>query len=145
MPPFASTPPLWFRIVAAIDVVWGALGLYAWYMQFTLGAEAMGPSTAYDRALFAALPGWYSPLYAVSVGAGFLGAVALLLCWKSAQPLFVVSLIAIVLQFGYFFATTDVIAVKGPAEALGFPIFIAMLAIVQIWLANLARQRGWLR
>ncbi|WP_294290715.1 hypothetical protein [uncultured Sphingomonas sp.] len=52
------------------------------------------------------------------------------------------SLIAVVIQFCWLFAATDMIAVRGFAVAAGFPIFILAVAVFQVWLAGLAIRRG---
>src|SRR3546814_7111815 len=92
----------------------------------------MGPATQYDRQLYAGLPGWYNGVYAIAVGAGLLGSFALLARSAMARWLFVLSLIAIIVIFGYLFLATDVIAVKGAAATLPFPILIALIAIFAI-------------
>lgn len=136
--------PLWFRIVAIVLLIWGVAGCYACLLQFRFGAEAMGPATAYDRALYASLPGWYDWVYALAVGAGMLGALALLTRSARASELFVTSLVAIVVQFGFLFATSDIVAVKGAATVLPSPIVIAAIAMFEVWLARHARRRGWI-
>src|SRR3546814_5433436 len=55
-----------------------------------------------------------------------------------ARWLFVLSLIAIIVIFGYLFLATDVIAVKGAAATLPFPILIALIAIFAIWFTGYA-------
>lgn len=141
---FRQAPPMWFRVVAVVLVLWGLIGCYACLQQFRLGAEAMGPASDYDRALHASLPVWYNAVYAVSVGCGFIGAVALLLRSTLAIPLFVISLVTIIIMFGWLFVASDIIAQKGFLTAAGFPIFIAVVAAFQIWLARTSRARGWI-
>jgi len=141
---FQRTPPLWFRVVGLLLLLWGAAGCYACYQQFRLGAAAMGPPTAYDLRLYASLPVWYNAVYAVAVGTGFLAALALLARSVLARPLFAISLVAILVQFGWLFARTDIVAVKGAAKVLPFPILIALVAAYGIWLTGLARRRGWI-
>ena len=75
---------------------------------------------------------------------GFLGALAMLARSVLARPLFVVSLIAIVVQFGWLFTQTDILAHRGVATTLPFPLVIAVIAAVEIWLADLAQRRGWI-
>lgn len=137
-------PPAWFRIVAVVLVLWGVAGVFACIQQFRLGAEAMGPSDAWYREVYAALPAWYNWVYAVAVGAGLAGSVALLVRSGTARALYIVSLIAVIVQFGWLFATTDIIAVRGFAASAGFPIFIVAVAVFQIWLAGYATRRGWI-
>lgn len=138
-----SSPPIWFWIVAVLIVLWGAAGSYACYLQFVHGADAMGPASDYDRALYASMPAWYNPVYALAVGSALLGGLALLARRRVARLLFAVSLIAVIVQFGYLFAATDLIAVKGLWTAY-FPAFILLVALVQLWFAGLAIRRGWL-
>src|SRR3546814_5697654 len=78
-------PTAAFRVVAILLTLWNAFGCYAWYLQWTLGADAMGPATQYDRQLYAALPGWYNGVYAIAVGA-FEGQVALYEGWRAGRP-----------------------------------------------------------
>ena len=136
--------PTWFTIVAVLLVLWGLSGVFTCIQQWRLGAEAMGRATDYDRALYATLPGWYNPVYAVATGAGLIGTAALLARSRRAEALFGVSLAAVLIMFGWLFATTDIIAVKGAATVLPVPILIAAVAAFEIWFARHARRRGWI-
>ena len=136
--------PGWFTVAGVLLTVWGMLGCYACAMQFLHGAEAMGPATEYDRTLYASLPVWYNSVYAVAVATGFAGAVALLVRSALARPLFLISLIAVIIQFGWLFATTDIVAHKGAATVLPFPVLIVAIAAFGAWLAGRAIRRGWI-
>ncbi|MCP3733965.1 hypothetical protein M9979_03630 [Sphingomonas sp. RP10(2022)] len=137
-------PPAWFGIVAVVLVIWGAVGVFACVQQLRLGAEAMGPADAYYRRLYATLPFWYNPVYAVATFSGLAAALALALRSRFAGPLFAVSLVAIVIQFGWLFAATDLIAVRGAAQVVPFPVFIAAVAAFGLWLSRHARRQGWI-
>ncbi|WP_375396862.1 hypothetical protein [uncultured Sphingomonas sp.] len=137
-------PPAWFWIVAVLLVLWEAMGVFSCIQQFRLGAEAMGPATNYDRALYASLPVWYNYAYAVATFGGLLGGLALLLKEARAVILFWISLIAVLVMFGYLFATTDIIAHKGAGTVLPFPIVIALVGAFSIWFATMARARRWI-
>ncbi|HEY0624064.1 hypothetical protein [Sphingomonas sp.] len=141
---FAQKPPAWLYIVGVILLLWGLAGCWAFYMHATLGPAANPDATDWDRAYFAALPGWFAIDFAVAVGAGLLGTIALLLRSKWAVALYWISLIAVVIQFGWMFLATDVIAVKG-VSSIFFPAFIFVMALLQLWLSRLAKKRGWLR
>ena len=135
--------PTWFKVAAVVLILWNLVGAYACIQQFRLGAEAMGPATDYDRALYASMPGWYNWVFALAEATGMAGTIALLLGRRVALPLLIVSLVAVIVQFGYLFATSDIIAVKG-AWTTYFPTFIAALGVVQIGLARMGVRRGWL-
>jgi hypothetical protein len=139
-----TRPPTWFWIVAGVLALWGVQGCYVCLMQFRHGAEAMGPPTEYQRQLYGSLPGWYNYLFALAVGTSFAGSVLLLLRSRLASPIYLVSLIAVVMQFGYLFAATDIIARMGFGTAAGFPILIALIGLFALWFARLARRRGWI-
>lgn len=139
-----GTRPAWFAIVAGGLILWGLMGVFACIQQIRLGAEAMGPATDYDRALFASLPAWYNSVYALATGAGLAGAIALFLGRRIALPLFVIALLAVLVQFGWLFATSDIVAVKG-VGTIYFPLFIIAVTAGELWLANYALRRGWLR
>lgn len=141
--PARIAPPTWFTAAAVVLLLWNLLGGYACVQQFRLGAEAMGPATAYDRQLYAGMPGWYDWCFALAEVTGIGGAVALLLRRRAALPLFAVSLVAVMIQFGYLFATSDIVAVKGVWTTY-FPLFIAAVCVVQIQLAGMALRRGWI-
>lgn len=139
----STRAPAWFRVVAVALLLWTIVGCYACVQQFRLGAEAIGPASDYDRALYASLPVWYNAIYAVAVGCGLLGAVALLARSVLSIPLFACSLIGVAVQFGWLFATTDIVAVKGAWAAI-FPLVIAGVALLSVLLARHARARGWI-
>ena len=137
--------PAWFWVAAILLVIWEVMGCYACYSQFKLGAAAMGPVDDWSLKYYAALPAWYNWVYAVATFGGLLGGLALLRRDRRAVPLFWISLAAVVVMFGYAFAATDLIAHKGLAQALPFPLFIAAVGIFSVWLAGLAARNGWNR
>jgi len=140
-----SQPPAWFKIVAVILVLWELAGCYACYSQFKLGAAAMGPVDDWSLSYYAALPVWYNWVYAVATFGGLLGGLALIARSKAAIPLFWISLGAVVVMFGCAFAATDLIAHKGLAEVLPFPLFIAAIGTFSVWLAGHAARMGWFK
>ncbi len=136
--------PLWFWGVAGLILAWGAIGVFMFYTDRTMDAAAVARLSAYDRALRASQPFWQVLAYGVAVWTGLLGGVALVGRSRHAHPIFVVSLVAVVVVFGWAFVATDLIAVKGAWTATAFPIFIAAVAVFQIWFADHAQKRGWL-
>src|SRR4051812_5693523 len=126
-------PPVWYYVVAGILALWSAIGCYFCYMQFIHGPEAMGPVTDYDLKLYASMPVWYNYVFALAVISGLLGAIGLLTRSRAVGILFIVSLVAAVIQFSYLFTATDVIAHKGAGTVLPFPILIIAIGVFSIW------------
>ncbi len=139
-----AKPSTWFWIVSVLILLWGAMGVFAFYTDVTMSEEMLAAMDDYDRAMYLGRPTWFATVYGLATWGGFLGAVALLLRRRLAIVLFLLSAVAVVVQFGWVFGVTDLIAEKG-AWTLIFPIFILAIAIFQIWFANLANKRGWLR
>ena len=137
-------PPPWFWIAAILLVLWEAMGCYACCLQISQGAAAMGPVDDWSLKYYAALPGWYNGVYAIATFGGLAGGLALLLRNKAARILFWISFVAVIGMFGWAFATTDLIAHKGLAQVLPFPLVIAAIGAVSIWFAGFAGKRGWL-
>ena len=142
---FQTKPPTWFWTVAILLVLWESIGVYFCLDQIQHGAaSAMWEQTPYHQAFYKTLPGWYNYAYAVATFGGLLGGLALLLRERRAIYLFWASLIAVIIQFGYTFSMTDLIAHEGAAKVVPFPVFIALVGVFAIWFAALAARKGWI-
>jgi hypothetical protein len=138
---FASTPPAWFKVAVVVLILWGLMGCMSLYMHFGVGP---GPdATQYDRDLYASMPMWLNIVYVAAVACGLLGAVALLLRKRIAVTLSALSLVLVLIQFGWMFLATDIIEVKG-VWVTYFPILVWVVQAVQLTIANKAKARGWL-
>jgi hypothetical protein len=135
-------PPRWFLPVGLLATLWGVAGCFFFYRHLTLGAAAMGAPEPADFELYAELPGWYGAVYGAAVIAATAGGVALLARAASARLLFLLSLAALVVQFGTVFLGTGMLGLKG-ATTIVFPAFLIAIAGVEIWFSDYARRRGW--
>lgn len=141
---FVRRPPAWFIVLAVLLVLWGLAGCASLYMHLTLGAD-MGPNaTDWDRRYYASLPVWIDMVYSLAVGAGLAGAIGLLLKRRIATTFSAIAVIAVIIQFGWIFIATDMIAAKGVWTTY-FPATILLVQLFQLWIARRAKRRGWLR
>lgn len=138
-----TKPPAWFRVVSVVLLLWGLMGCFAIYMHVAVGPKIDPQATQWDHDYYAALPAWFLWDYVIAVGGGLLGSAAMLARSRHAKPLYIVSLIGVVIQFGWIFLATDMIAHKG-VYVVYFPAFIFAVAVFQIWFAGLAAKRGWI-
>ena len=136
-------PPRWFWVLATAILLWSLIGLLGWVAQFHMPPEQIQDLPAYDRSLYLELPDWYYVLYAVAFASALGGGAAMLLRSAAGATLFQLSLLALLISFGWLYATTDIVAVKGIASLL-FPIFAAGVAGAEIWFARFSRRRGWI-
>ncbi|PCD02597.1 hypothetical protein COC42_14445 [Sphingomonas spermidinifaciens] len=140
-----QAPPRWLVLVAFLLLLFGAAGLFAFYRDATMNETRLATMSEFDRNFFVSRPGWFIWVYGAAVWAGFFGALALMLRRRVARPLYIVSLIAVVVQFGWVFAVTDLIAAKGAATVLPFPLVILGVTLLGVWLSTRGIRRGWLR
>lgn len=132
-------------IVAVIALLWNLMGIAAFFMQYTADLDALAKVDPYQAKAFSEMPGWQWAAYAVAVFSGLAGTIFLFLRSKHAIALYTLSLAAVIVQFGYTFLATDIVAVMGWGKAAGFPLFIFIAAVAQLLYARTAAARGALR
>lgn len=138
-----SHRPGWFITVAVVLLLWAVAGVASFAGHAFVGERMAAEQGAWDLAYYRALPAWFAWDYALATLAALAGAIALLMRSRHAVVLYVVSLVGVVIQFGYVFLGTDLLAHKGAATTLPFPAFIAIMGAVQIAVARMAARRGW--
>lgn len=140
-----NKPPSWYWVVAVLAVLWECMGCFAYLSQVTMSPADMATLPAAQRDAWLAMPSWLYGVYAIAVWIGLAGGIALLLRRRIARSLFAVSLVAIVVQFGWTFTQTPILKTMSFGEAAGFPIFIFVIGAALLWFSGLAIKRGWLR
>ena len=131
----------WYMAAAVISLVLMALGCVALVMHLTADQATLPLD---QRALFQAEPKWVVAASAIGIVAGTLGALLLLLRRRAAEPLLLVSLLALLVWAAGMFATPSFRDLMSTEHIV---IVIVTLAIVWTiyWFARHSRQRGWLR
>lgn len=144
MPTTGSNMPKSHGIFVILALLWAAAGCYAYVTQVSMGEAELAAMPDAQRELFLAMPVWVTAAYALAVWLGLAGAVGLLLKRRWAVPLYVASLVAVLVQFGWTFLANDVLGSMGPA-ALGLPVTIIALGVALVWYSRRAAAKGWLR
>ncbi|PPJ43173.1 MULTISPECIES: hypothetical protein [unclassified Pseudoxanthomonas] len=134
---------LGFWIIGLFALVWNLIGVAMWYMQVNMSAEQLAAMTEAQRQVYEATPGWLNIAFAVAVFAGVLGALGLLLKKRWAGTLFLLSLIALLVQMIGAYVVTPAWAAYGPV-GLVMPAVLLVIALFLLWYANKAQARGWL-
>ncbi|WP_420144017.1 sugar transporter [Sphingobium sp.] len=137
--------PRSFTIIAIVLLLWNLMGVMAFVMQYNMDLAVLAETDPAGARIFAAMPGWLWIDYGVAVLAGTVGAASLLAKRKAAVALFLLSLVAVIVQFGYTFLATDLIAAKGVVVAMAFPILIFAITIFQWRYASAQMAKGVLR
>jgi hypothetical protein len=135
-------PPAWYWAVALLGLLWELFGVAMYLMHVGVLPNAKEMSDA-ERSLMEASPMWVTGLFAIGVFAGALGVLGLVLRRRWARPLLLLSLVAVILQFGGWLLMTDAMAVIGPSVFV-MPAIIVAVAILLAWISTTALRRGWL-
>jgi len=138
-----SKPPMWFWIVSALALLWNLAGVMAYLGQAYMSIENLEKMSQAERLLYESQPAWVTGAFAVAVWGGALGCIALLLKKKWAKPVFVISLIGILVQMSHSFFMSNNFEVYGPG-AMVMPIMVIIIGIALVLFANTGIKKGWL-
>jgi len=136
-----TSAPAWYWLVAVACLLFEAAGAYLFANSLALDPASLPLD---QRSIFEATPQWMTIAWAIAIGAGLLGAIGLLLRRRFAEPLLLVSLLAVVVQFSGLFLVKQLRELT-PEDHLVVPIVILLLAYAFWQTAKLAKTRGWLR
>ncbi len=127
-------PPFMFWAVAVVGLLWNLIGCWNYIVQSNPEAVAQMPDIY--RLIVENRPAWATAGFAVSVFAGAVGAILMLLRRKIATGLFALSLLG---SLATFYFTFRVLGIE-PATLSALLMSVALLIF-----SNLAVRKGWLR
>lgn len=124
----AAKPPTWFWIIGALALLWNTMGLAAYFEFYTISAEDFAALRPEQQDLFANQPFWLTAAFAIAVFAGFIGSVLLLARKRLAVRMFLLSMVAVFIQFGGLFLVLEYADVLVGGEWV-MPILIPVFAV----------------
>ena len=134
--------PLWFWILSIIFLLWNLIGIGSFVAQILMTPEALEALPKAERELYDSYPSWTYIVYFIAVFAGFLGSLGLLLKKRWARTLFLVSLLAVLIQMGHSLFVANALEVYGN-EALILPVIVTIISIMLLWFANFCAKKPW--
>jgi hypothetical protein len=132
----SNKPPVWFWIVSVIALLWNGAGVFQYLQQAYQTESFKTMNTPEQLEIYANLPSWHTAAFAIAVFGGLLGCLALILRKKIAYTLFLISLIAVIIQMGYL---TFSLKMGNIMTAM-----IVVVAILLVWFAKKGIAKGWL-
>ena len=134
--------PTWFFVLAAIALAWNLLGAFAVIMNFMITPEEIAMLPLEQQQMYADSPKWATYASLVAVIAGSLGCLCLLLKKELSKPLFLLSIVGLVLQDIGIFVIVDAVSVMG-SGVLFMQIFVFIMAVGLYFLSTIASRNGW--
>jgi hypothetical protein len=139
-----SELPKSFWIIGGVFLLWNFFGLMIYYDQVTMTPEVMSDNfTAEQQAFLQNIPAWATSAFAIAVTTGVIASLLLLVRNALALPIYIVSLVSVLLQDVHSFVLTDSLAVWG-SNALYMPTLVVVIGIVEIWYSRSVKAKGWL-
>ncbi len=136
--------PIWFWIVAVIALLWNLAGLSQFFMDVSMTSEQLSTLTLEEQELYKQRPLWALIGFAIATLGGTLGAIFLLLKKSWCHPLFLISLIGLILQNVWSFFMSDAMEVYGSMAAIMSSVVI-IFALFLLWFAKFSIKKGWVR
>jgi len=135
--------PSWFMVVVIILLIWDLLGIMSFVMQTMMKDQMMAAMSDEEREIFLNTPFWHTIVYFVAVVSATLGSIGLIMKRKWAKPLFIISLISVIVQMSFSLFVLGYLELKGFNAAI-FPIILVIIGAYQVVLADKATKKGWI-
>ena len=108
-----------------------------------MSPEKLSSLTSAQQALYENNPMWNKAVYAIATFGGLLASILLALRKSLSTPLYLVSLVAVVIQMGYSLFGMNAIETIGTSAAL-FPIVLIVIAAFLWYYSKTSTAKGWL-
>lgn len=126
--------PIWFWIASGIALLWNLMGVSAYVAQLKMTAADIAAMPVDQRTLYENFPMWANIAFAISVFAGALGCIGLLMRKKWSLPVLGLSLLGVIGHMVHNI-TSGAINFSEPATAI-LPGLILVVAIALLGLAK---------
>jgi len=130
----SKQPSINFWIISILALLWNLIGIFAYLGQSFMSKNAIQSLSQSEQNYLSNLPAWVTAAFASAVFAGLFGAVGLLIRKKIALPLFVFSLITLIIQQQYNFFIQNDIDINGVKLIL--PLMTLFIGIFLVWFSS---------
>ena len=138
-----TKPTTTFWTIGIIALLWNLSGVASFFMEVFITPEALATLPEAERALYETNPLWIKVVFAIAVFDGLLGCVLLLLRKALAIFIFIISLVAVLIQMSYSIFITNAFEVLGPGS-VAMSLLVIAIAIFLVWYARKSRAKGWI-
>ena len=132
-----------FWVIGILALLWNLIGLASFFMYVNMSEDALALMSEAQRAEFENTPMWLLIVYGIAVFTGTLGCVALLMRKKWAVLLFLISFIAVIIQFAFGVINSAAVQEQG-AAAMIVPILVIVVAGLLWYYSRMCEAKGLL-
>ncbi|KAB1159900.1 hypothetical protein F7018_06200 [Tenacibaculum aiptasiae] len=138
----SNKPQKRFWVIAVISLLWNGMGVNQ-YLQQAYNTDAFKAMYPDEKVMEMVqnTPSWAMAAFALAVFGGFIGSIFLLLRRKLAKPMFLISLVAIVIQMFYNLFMSGAMEVYGPGAVI-MPIMVIGFALFILWYTKRSEAKG---
>lgn len=148
--------PVWFWILGILILLWNLFGIFVFAIMVLIVSgnldianeqalaqmnEAQRSQTIVTKEVILSTPMWSNVAFAIAVGFGSIASITLLMRRSIALPLFVISLIGVLVQNSYNYLLSDAVQKMG----VGLSPIVILVAILMIPVAWFCARRGLIR
>ena len=138
----AKRRPWHMWVVGVLGLLWNAMGAMDYIMTETRNEAYLSSFSPEQLEFFNSFPAWVVASWATAVWGGVLGALLLLFRRRLAVPVFLVSLVAMLITTFHNFVLSNGLEVMGDGFALGFTVVIFLVSLGLLLYSCAMRQRG---
>ncbi|OMP30721.1 hypothetical protein [Mangrovimonas sp. DI 80] len=140
---FKTKPPIWFWIVSVVALVWNAMGVLQYLGQTYQTESFKSQYTNEQLEIISNTPAWAIAAFATAVFGGILASIALVLRKKAAYPLFLISLIGVVVQMIHNLFLVKSVDIYGPFAAI-ITGMIIIFSLLFLWFSKKSIANHWI-
>lgn len=140
-----ARPPWHVWAVGVASLLWNSFGAMDFVMTQSRNKAYMSGFTPAQLEFYYGFPAWVVAAWGIAVWGGVAGSLLLLFRRRLSVPLFLASLVGMVLTSVHNYALSNGLKVMGGAGALAFSAVIIAIGVVLLLYARSMSRRGVLR
>lgn len=129
-----NKPTTTFWIISILTLIWNIMGVAAYLGQAYMTNDVLATLPESEQLYYANLPFWVTAAFATAVFTGFFGCVALLFRKKIAYILFIISLVAVIVQAVYNFLIQEYMAIE--IVQIIWTLIIILIALFLVYFSS---------
>lgn len=144
MDQLSTKAPWHLWVIGIVSLLWNGFGAFDYVMTMTKNAEYLSNFTEDQLTYFLGLPAVFTTLWAIAIWSAVLGSILLLLRKVWAAPVFLVSLVAMLICSLWTYGISRDPVMMAPVH-YAFSAVIAVIAVLLWQYAKAMAKRGILR